>query len=61
MLGSSQSILSMAFSSGIVVGGVLLILLLGSVGCWAVILYKQGVIRRAVRQSETFQEIFWRG
>ena len=58
MLGS-ESILSMAFESGFVVGGVLLMLFLMSVGVWAVIVFKAGVIRRATKQSREFLEIFW--
>ncbi len=54
-----SSILSMAFSSGPVVGGVLLVLVLSSVVCWAIILYKFWVIRRAAQQSRDFLEIFW--
>ncbi len=59
MLNGSGSILSMAFSSGLVVGGVLLILLISSVGCWAVIFYKFSVIRKAQGESKKFQDIFW--
>ncbi len=54
-----SSVLSMAFSSGPVVGGVLLVLVLSSVVCWAIILYKFWVIRRAAQQSRDFLEIFW--
>ncbi len=53
------SILAMAFSSGPVVGGVLLILVVASVVCWAIILYKYRVIRRATRESREFLELFW--
>lgn len=53
------SLLSMAFSSGLVVGGVLLILVMGSVFAWAIILYKYKVIRRATRESRDFLEVFW--
>lgn len=59
MFNGSESILSMAFSSGLVVGGVLLILSLSSVGCWAVIIFKFSVIRTATKQSRQFHEIFW--
>jgi biopolymer transport protein TolQ len=58
-MGGSESFLSMAFHSGPVVGGVLLLLLLSSVGCWAVILYKLNLIRRAVKQNRQFLDIFW--
>ncbi len=59
MLGGSQSFVSMAFESGFVVGGVLVVLLICSVICWAVIFYKYGVIRRATRESREFMDIFW--
>ncbi len=58
-LGGSASILAMAFSSGFVVGGVLLVLVLCSVFCWAIILYKYRVIRGASRESREFLEVFW--
>ncbi len=54
-----SSILSMAFASGPVVGGVLLILVLSSVVCWAIILYKFWVIRQATVQSREFLNVFW--
>ncbi len=53
------SILAMAFGSGPVVGGVLAVLVLCSVLCWAIILYKYREIRRAGRQSREFLEMFW--
>jgi biopolymer transport protein TolQ len=49
----------MAFSSGFVVGGVLLVLVVCSVFCWAIILYKYRVIRSASRESRIFLEVFW--
>jgi len=58
-LGGSASILAMAFSSGFVVGGVLLVLVVCSVFCWAIILYKYRVIRGASRESREFLEVFW--
>jgi len=58
-LSGASSILAMAFSSGIVVGGVLLILALCSVFSWAIILYKFRVIRGASRESRDFLEVFW--
>lgn len=45
--------------TGPVVMAVLWILVLCSAGCWGVIFYKFGQIRRARRQSEKFDEIFW--
>ncbi|MDF1554709.1 MAG: protein TolQ [Deferrisomatales bacterium] len=58
-LGGPSSILTMAFSSGIVVGGVLLILILCSVLTWAIIFYKYRVLRRAASQSREFLDLFW--
>jgi len=57
--GDSSSILSMAFSSGIVVGGVLVILVLCSVLTWAIVFYKYRVLRRAASQSREFLDLFW--
>ena len=54
------SVLSMAFSTGPVVGGVLLILILCSIVSWAIILYKSRVIRRASRESREFLQLFWK-
>ncbi len=54
------SILAMAFGSGPVVGGVLAVLVLCSVLCWAIILYKYREIRQAGRQSREFLEMFWK-
>jgi biopolymer transport protein TolQ len=45
--------------TGPVVMAVLWILVLCSAGCWGVIFYKFGQIRRARSQSERFDEIFW--
>ncbi|MBI5015969.1 MAG: protein TolQ [Deltaproteobacteria bacterium] len=50
----------MAFSTGLVVGGVLFTLVVCSVVSWAVILYKWRVIRRASMQSREFLEVFWK-
>lgn len=57
--GSPSSVLTMAFSSGPVVGGVLVVLVVCSVFCWAIILYKYRVIRSASRQSREFLQLFW--
>jgi biopolymer transport protein TolQ len=55
----SDSFLSMAFSSGAVVAGVLIILVMCSIISWAVILYKVRIIRRANVESRQFLEVFW--
>ncbi len=59
-LAGPQSIIAMAFQSGLVVGSVLLVLVVCSVLAWAVILYKYRVVRRASRQSQAFMEVFWK-
>jgi biopolymer transport protein TolQ len=50
----------MAFSTGPVVGGVLLALVFGSIVSWAIILYKYRVIRRASKESRDFIQLFWK-
>ncbi|TLN09218.1 protein TolQ [bacterium] len=54
-----ESILSMALNSGLVVGGVLLLLVVCSIGCWAVIIFKFRVLKAAAAQNAKFLEIFW--
>jgi len=58
--GESQSILSMALSTGPVVAGVLIILVFSSVVSWAVIAHKWRVISRATRQSRVFVDAFFK-
>jgi biopolymer transport protein TolQ len=59
MPGSSTSIIGMALGSGIIVGGVLIALVLCSVGCWGVIVFKFIVLRRATKESKEFLKVFW--
>lgn len=52
-------ILSLVTESGLVVKGVLILLLIFSVACWAIILYKYRVIRSARVQTNKFLKVFW--
>lgn len=56
---SHNGILSLVMSAGWVVKGVLLILLIFSAACWAIIFYKYRVIRAARSQSSKFLKVFW--
>ncbi|MCP4715242.1 MAG: protein TolQ [Deltaproteobacteria bacterium] len=47
--------------SGPVVKIVLLLLILISVCCWGIIFFKYLVVRSAIKESETFLNIFWEG
>lgn len=55
----NNGILSLVMQAGWVVKGVLLILLIFSVACWAIIFYKYRVIRLARIQSNNFLKVFW--
>lgn len=49
----------MVMNSGLIVGGVLLMLVIGSIGCWSVIFFKFIVIRKATKESKEFLNTFW--
>lgn len=55
----NYGILSLVMHAGWVVKLVLIILLIFSVSCWAIIIYKYRVIRAARIQSNSFLKIFW--
>lgn len=55
----STSILGMVLNSGLIVGAVLLMLVIGSIGCWSVIFFKFIVIRKATKESKEFLTTFW--
>lgn len=57
---ADDSILSLLLEADIVVQMVLLILLAMSVACWVIIFNKYTVIQKAMRQSTTFLDFFWR-
>ena len=54
-----HSILDLVRGSGLVVQSILYLLVLFSVGTWAIIAQKFFQLRRAKRESEKFIEIFW--
>ncbi|MDX1765158.1 MAG: flagellar motor protein MotA, partial [bacterium] len=56
---ANGGILSLVTESGLVVKGVLILLLIFSVACWAIILYKYRVIRSARVQTNKFLKVFW--
>lgn len=51
--------LDLVLTAGPVVKGVLLILVYFSLVSWAVIFYKGVIVRRAMRDSDRFLELFW--
>jgi len=56
---SHSGVVSLVMNAGWVVKGVLLILLIFSVACWAIMFYKYRVIRAARIQSNKFLKVFW--
>ncbi len=56
---TQHGMLSLVTNAGPVVQGVLVVLLLFSVICWAIIFYKYRVIRSARVQSTKFLKVFW--
>lgn len=56
---SGGGVLSLVTGAGWVVKGVLILLLIFSVACWAIILYKYRVIRSARVQTNKFLKVFW--
>ncbi len=57
----TSGILQLVLNAGLMVQGVLLILALFSVFCWAIIFLKFFQIRRAGKDSEAFLKAFWAG
>ena len=60
MFSQDLGLWGMISNSGFVVLLVLIILLLFSVICWAIILLKSRQIRRAVKESVAFNDFFWK-
>ncbi len=60
MFSQNLGLWGMVSNSGLVVLLVLIILLLFSVICWAIILLKSRQIRRAVKASTAFNDFFWK-
>ncbi len=56
----SSGIVGMVLGAGTVVKVVLIILVLLSVACWAVILMKHRVFKKATKESSRFLDIFWK-
>ncbi len=56
---SQLSIVSLILSSGPVVQGVLILLVLMSLKTWAIIWAKFGQMRKAQSQSQKFNDVFW--
>ena len=54
------SVIAILLSSGPVVKVVLLVLILFSISCWALIFIKWRKIKAALKRDDEFQEIFWR-
>ena len=54
-----NGVTDMIMQAGPMVKGVLLILLILSVACWAVIFIKFRLLRRARRESSQFMELYW--
>ncbi len=59
--GFGGNVLQMALNAGLMVKFVMLILLLFSVVCWAIIFMKWRLFRKARDESEYFLERFWEG
>ncbi|MEA1938626.1 MAG: protein TolQ [Pseudomonadota bacterium] len=55
------SMLSLFFQADIVVKIVVLLLLLASIWCWAIIIDKIMAVRRLKRKADAFEESFWSG
>jgi len=60
MFSQNLGLWDMISNAGLVVLLVLIILLLFSVICWAIILLKARQIRRAVKESAAFNDFFWK-
>ena len=56
---SQNGVFSLVMNAGWVVKGVLVLLLVFSAACWAIIIYKYRVIRAARIQSSRFLKVFW--
>ncbi len=58
--GEPPSLLEMILEAEPIVQAVLYLLIGMSIACWAIIVNKARVVRRAARLSEAFLELFWR-
>ncbi|MBU2547511.1 MAG: protein TolQ [Proteobacteria bacterium] len=57
---SSVDVLNMVLNAGLMVKLVMLVLLLFSVVCWAIIIFKLAQLSKARRQSFFFLDLFWK-
>jgi len=57
---AEESLVTMVLEAELIIQLVLLILIVMSVACWAIIVNKRRVLQRATMESEQFLEIFWR-
>ncbi|HEX5418923.1 MAG TPA: protein TolQ [Gammaproteobacteria bacterium] len=60
-MNTDLSILQLVLDASPVVKGVLALLLLASIASWAVIIEKQRVLKRAIRNADEFEGEFWSG
>jgi biopolymer transport protein TolQ len=60
-MNTDLSIVSLVLEASIVVKIVLGILLLASIASWAVIIEKQRLVKRAIRNADEFEASFWSG
>ena len=58
--GEPPSLVEMILGAEPIVQAVLYLLIAMSLACWAIIVNKGRVVRRAARQSESFLELFWK-
>jgi biopolymer transport protein TolQ len=58
--GEPPSLVEMILEAEPIVQAVLYLLIAMSIACWAIIVNKGRVVRRAARQSESFLELFWK-
>jgi biopolymer transport protein TolQ len=56
---SGSSIMHMVFGAGTVVKLVLIILILLSIACWAIIFLKHRLFKRVSKESSRFLDLFW--
>ena len=55
------SMMSLFLRADLIVKGVILLLLVASIGCWAIIFEKTFVIRRLNKKADEFEGTFWSG
>ena len=58
---SDMSIWGLFIAADPLVKAVMLLLVLASIWCWAIIVDKVGAVRRERRQADDFEDAFWSG